>query len=43
MLLSVDRYATHPPEENTEGPEKPFFLHQEIALHAFGSDIELTD
>ena len=33
--------AAHVAEDRTEGPEEPFLLHQEVALHAFGVGIEL--
>ena len=43
LLLTDHGNAPQPLEEDAEGEEEPLFLHQEIALHALGTRIELPE
>ena len=42
MLLPIDRDTTQFLEENTEWEEEPFLLHEEVALHAASTNIQLS-
>ena len=35
--------APHLAEDRSQGPEEPFLLHEEVALHALGVSVELTE
>jgi hypothetical protein len=42
-LLAKNGNAAQTSEDGSEGPEEPFFLHEEITLHTMGTNIELPD
>ena len=42
FLLTDHGDATQSLEQDAEGEEEPFLLHQKIALHASGTGIELS-
>lgn len=43
VTVSKHRDAAQSPEQRSERPEEPFFLHQEVDVQPFGTGIELSE